>query len=331
MAIKSWWQSDPAEIYWMEITDRDDPGEPLRAPVRSADGKESASYTLTSYVKPGDRVFHWHRGGLDEPAIVGWSDAIGPLRTIRMAWRAHGTSGRNRIGQPAPAAAWEMPLRGFTRLDRPITRTEINVRRAEILTIRDSLVATMGNPLYFPFMNYADRELRAFQGYLMKFPAALVDLLFSGRNHTPAGQRPKPERAQGYQTSAAARAAIEQHAVEVAVRHYRTQGAKEIEELGKPYDLRVTIAGQVRHVEVKGSVGADLATVELTQGEVDHAHRWHPTDLFVVDNIVLKVAANNQVRAVGGRSRIWSDWQPEESALRPTHLRYILPEGADQP
>ena len=65
----------------------------------------------------------------------------------------------------------------------------------------------------------------------------------------------------------------------------RTAGASEIEELGKPYDLRVVIGGSERHVEVKGSVGHGLESVQLTQGEVDHARNYQPTDLFVVDGI----------------------------------------------
>ncbi|BEH02746.1 hypothetical protein brsh051_20270 [Brooklawnia propionicigenes] len=80
MAINNWWDSDPEECYWMEI--RQEPrglGEYLRTPVAAAGGKPSWSYELTTYVRPGDRIFHWHKTPAGEPGIIGWSEALGPL------------------------------------------------------------------------------------------------------------------------------------------------------------------------------------------------------------------------------------------------------------
>lgn len=90
-------------------------------------------------------------------------------------------------------------------------------------------------------------------------------------------------RSQGILADAAVRVALERHAVQMAYEHYKRAGACEIEALGKPFDLRVIIDGGERHVEVKGSMGVGLESVQLTQGEVDHARTWQPTDLFVVD------------------------------------------------
>ncbi len=198
-----------------------------------------------------------------------------------------------------------------------------------MLEVIDGLTRAYGRPIYAPFQNYGGRELRAQQGYLTKFPAALVALLFELPTATePASDRRKTARAgrgQGYLADAEKRMALERHAVLMAIEHYREAGATEIEELGKPYDLRVTLDGIERHVEVKASVGDELDSVQLTQGEVDHARTYQPTDLFVVDGISTSRDHDDAVVTSGGVVRLWSDWMPSDKALRPTHLRYTLP------
>ncbi|MGV2901354.1 hypothetical protein ACNPM4_06725 [Microbacterium sp. AGC62] len=81
MTIRAWWTGDPAETYWMEITDRNDLGGELWAPKEDATGGESWSYTLVSNVQPGDRVFHWRKNAAGVPSLIGWSEAVGPLRS----------------------------------------------------------------------------------------------------------------------------------------------------------------------------------------------------------------------------------------------------------
>lgn len=330
MAINNWWEGDPSERYWMEITDRADLGDDLRAPKTNATGGESWSYTLTSYVQPGDIVFHWHRTLVGEPALVGWSEAVGPLESFTMSWQAKGSAGRAR-GIPTTGDAWRVPLRNFTRLDRPVTRTVVNERRSEVLDALVETAASVGTPIYAPFQDYGGRELRAQQGYLVKFPAALVPLLVEGEWARPANTSPgsprtrRTVRSQGYLADAAVRTALERHSVAVARTHYESAGATEIEEFGKPYDLRVLLDGMERHVEVKGSMGIGLESVQLTQGEVDHANRHQPTDLFVVEQIEVSRAEDGEVTTGGGVTRLWRDWLPAANALRPTHLRYTLP------
>ncbi len=129
MGINNWWDSDPDEMYWMEI--RKEPvglGEYLRAPQAAFDGNPSWSYELTSYVQPGDRVFHWHKTRSGEPGILGWSEAVGPLETIDWSWQARGTRGRER-GAPTVGPTWNLPLTGYTELETPFTRSTLNARR----------------------------------------------------------------------------------------------------------------------------------------------------------------------------------------------------------
>ncbi|MDH6236240.1 DUF3883 domain-containing protein [Cryobacterium sp. CG_9.6] len=331
MAIHNWWDADPEEIYWLEI--RQEPvglGDYLRAPKAAIDGNPSWSYQLTSYVQPGDRVFHWHKTPSGEPGILGWSEAAGPLETITWSWQARGTRGRER-GVPTVGPTWNMPLTGYTELERPVTRSALNARRAEVLEVIAGVTRAHGKPIYAPFQNYGGRELRAQQGYLTKFPAALVALLFDRPDVDAAAMASglrataRAGRGQGYMADAEKRTALEQHAVHMAIEHYLAGGAAQIEELGKPYDLRVTLDGIERHVEVKGSVGDEVDSVQLTQGEVNHARNYQPTDLFVVDGISASRGADGSIVTSGGIVRIWSEWVPSDSALRPTHLRYTLP------
>ena len=65
MTINTWWSSDPTERYWMEITDREDPGEDLNAPQLDDRGREYWSHSLVTEAQPSDIVLHWHARGLD--------------------------------------------------------------------------------------------------------------------------------------------------------------------------------------------------------------------------------------------------------------------------
>ncbi len=333
MTISNWWNDDPGEIYWMEIRhDRHGLGEYLRAPQAAADGKPSWSYELVTYVQPGDRVFHWHEAVAGEPGIVGWSTATGPLETVQWSWQARGTRGRRR-GVPTDGPAWQLPLVDYNQLPTPISRSNLNARRIEIVTALENLKRLEGRSLYAPFQHYGRRELRAQQGYLTKFPAELVHLLVDPLfapevTGGAAEERQSPfrqDRGQGYISDAAKREALERHAVNAATAHYQRAGATLIEERGKPYDLRVVLDGVERHVEVKGSVGIGLGSVQLTQGEVDHAQTFQPTDLFVVEGIIAARGEGDTVTTTGGEERVWRDWKPDSRSLRPTHLRYQLP------
>jgi hypothetical protein len=328
VAINAWWEGDPTETYWMEITDRDDLGGELWAPKFDASGTASWSYTLVSHVQPRDRVFHWHKSLGGEPGILGWSEASGPLYSDTREWLARGTAGRAR-GVPTTGPTWVMPLKGFQRLAAPVLRSALNTEYyADVVAVLDGVEREAGGPTYAPFQRYGGRELRAQQGYLTKFPAALVALLFPSEasiDARPGGELPRRERRQAYVSDALRRASIERHAVEVAKAHYLSLGASDITELGKPYDLRVQIDGKTRHVEVKGSTIADIEEIQVTQGEVIHARNWEMTDLVVVDGIRAWEGEDGNIETDGGVLRVWRDWVPADHALTPTQLRYRLP------
>lgn len=103
-------------------------GEYLRAPKNAAGGRGHWTNDLTSYVEPGDRIFHWYKTEGSEPVVVGWSTAVGPLETIQWSWQSRGSSGRER-GEPIVGPAWNMPLADFTKLKSPPVRSGLSPAR----------------------------------------------------------------------------------------------------------------------------------------------------------------------------------------------------------
>jgi hypothetical protein len=150
MAIRCWWDTDSSERYWMEITERDDIGADLHAPKSDGSGREYWSYSLVNEVDDGDVVLHWWTRGDAEPALVGWSRAIGPVRSSQITWQARGTVGRAR-GVPTVGPAWRLPLTGFTEFSPSIGLSDLRALESELKQVHDDLVARHGGPLYFPF------------------------------------------------------------------------------------------------------------------------------------------------------------------------------------
>lgn len=173
MAINRWWADDTAERYWLEITDRADLGKDLHSPQRLENGREYWSYSLIRGIEDGDVVFHYHT---DPEAIVAWSLASGEVWEDETIWAAHGTVARSAGVQPFARDGWYLGLQNTAWLENPVRTEEIRSKEAAIRNIHESLGAAHGGSLYFPFAISDKRPLRASQGYLTKFPLALVKL-----------------------------------------------------------------------------------------------------------------------------------------------------------
>jgi hypothetical protein len=328
MRIDDWWAGQGRERYWMEITNRDDLGGDLLAPQSNPDGKPIWHYTLVQYTAPGDIVFHWHKSWAGTPAIVGWSEVVGPLSADAMEWQARGTVGRARAHADV-LPNWVMPLGGFTEFKRPVTTPMLNPHF-------DDVMGAISGKKYGPFIPYQPGVLRATQAYLTKFPSSLVPRISSlAKSAIPAppGDRKQDyrsrgtNRGQGWLSDPILRKAIENYAVDAAIQHYRAIGATNVEILGKPYDLKLRLHGKERHVEVKGTTVDDAVRVVLTIGEVNHALGWPRTDLFVLDDIEYRHQVAGGYQLSGGTSRVWFDWQPADAGLHPTEFSYDLPDA----
>ncbi|WP_231639954.1 protein NO VEIN domain-containing protein [Micromonospora sp. NRRL B-16802] len=334
--LNEWWRDDPAECYWLEITDRDDIGANVQALQRDGSGRENWSYALVTALRPGDIVLHWHKTKHQAPGIVGYSRAVeGPFED-ELVWQARGTYGQSRPANHEPQPSWRYELTGYTPLPAPVDQTAFQYAETALRQIKQKLDATYQGPLYFPFAFYASRPVRVMQAYLVKLPVAILDavpeLAAVPRVHAsrpartaprPAGSPTRKARSRGgsgYIADPVLRQALERHAVDRAAALY---DGYDIEEMGKPYDLRAVKGDQELHIEVKGSSGT-ADTVELTKNEVHHAYDAE-THLVVVDQIQWSRDPNGEIVTSGGRVRRWTSWTPHDDRLEAIRYRYRLP------
>lgn len=337
MGLNAWWDTDSDQRYWMEVATTGAMGEILIAPKFQG---ASWSYELVSRVDQGDVVLHW-QSEAGSRGLVGWSVATGSAEVVDgYMWQPRGTVGRALPG-PRTTQAWQVTLGGFNQLTHPVMSQDLQTPalRDKILGVAADLEAAHGKPIYFPFYLYGGQQLRATQGYLLKFPAELLDILpINGLVRAMTArdldadvdeetQPPKTRMRKGRVTRVqdpVLRAAIENHAVDRAIEYYGRVGGSDFAKLGKPYDIRLNLDGVERHVEVKGS-SLSIETVELTINEVEHARSFHPTDLVVVDGIEYERTPKGIVTS-GGRMRVWTGWEPDSGDLVPRRFAYNLPE-----
>ncbi|MDG4772704.1 DUF3883 domain-containing protein [Solwaraspora sp. WMMD792] len=333
--LNEWWRTDPAECYWLEITNRDDLGANVQALQRDGSGRENWSYALVTALRPGDVVLHWHQTQRQVPGIVGYSFAAdGPFED-ELVWHARGSYGQARptVGRPQPS--WRYELADYTALPTPVDQVAFQRAEAALREIRARLEAAYSGPLYFPFAFSDSRPVRVMQAYLVKFPAVILDavpeLAAIPRRRVPqvepipAGgpgkRRSRRASGSGYVADPLLRRALERHAVRRAGALYKGWTVEDVGDR-ESYDLRATKDGEEVHVEVKGSSGlAD--TVELTRNEVRHAH-GAVTHLVVVDQIEWARRPSGEITTAGGRVRRWVAWTPMDEDLEPTRYRYKL-------
>jgi hypothetical protein len=172
--INDWWNGDPEERYWLEITDRPDLGVDLHAPQRDAAGNRSPGYSLIWWVEPGDVVFHYDR---NQRAITASSRAVGRPAEAPVVWLSHRGATRRRIGVARAQPGWWLDLDGPYPLTTPLTLAALRAHADEVRAVLERLQAQHAGSLYFPFFFYGGTDLRPMQPYLNKLPAALVRAL----------------------------------------------------------------------------------------------------------------------------------------------------------
>ena len=172
MRIHQWWSDRPDERFWLEITDRIDPGTNLKAPQTGEKGQDVWSYSLLRYVRAGDLVFHY-----DGPSqsIAGASNATGGFWEDQIVWGARGSSARLAGVTARTRPGQYCGLEGYRALPTGLTLNEIRANRTTIQVQKDELEASVGKPLCFPF-ELGSRPVRPLQGYLFKLPKFFVSL-----------------------------------------------------------------------------------------------------------------------------------------------------------
>ena len=174
LEINEWWALEPGENFWLEITGRPDIGADLKAPQFAEDGiSETYSYSLLKHVKDGDVVFHYAKR---KRAIVGYSVVDGAVFEDDIIWKALGSSAAKIDGGAYIRPGWKAGLRNHQELILPVSLGDLRAKSASILNIRNDLSSNIKGSLYFPFSFNKETNLLhgAVQGYLVKFPAAIV-------------------------------------------------------------------------------------------------------------------------------------------------------------
>jgi Domain of unknown function (DUF3883) len=135
----------------------------------------------------------------------------------------------------------------------------------------------------------------------------------------------RKSRAQGYVADAAYRRAVEMRAMQMAREHYEQEWDVVDTSRDHPYDFRLTRAGEIRYVEVKGTAGTG-ESINLTANEVDHADR-HPgqVELFVVSNINVDRSDPANPIATGGAPAIVDPLRLGDGELKPIAFSWRLP------
>lgn len=167
--MADWWDDNPEERYWVEITDRPDVGADLKAPRADRGGNNGWSYNLIRNVWPGDIVFHYK-----DEEFVGASVAGGPLEARPIIWTPRASWTRKIAESEQPRDGWWLPLYSFTQSKNPLTLTEIRKPDNEDwirnwITDKDKKFPRVAAP----FQRYKG-ALRGAQGYLAKMPKEFV-------------------------------------------------------------------------------------------------------------------------------------------------------------
>jgi hypothetical protein len=166
-----WWDGREDERIWVEVTSRPDLGADLKAPDDANQDGSSWRYSLFRSAQAGDRVLHYRTG--KGAGIVGASVVAGLPISQPIVWKARGSSARKRGDIEELKPGYTVPLENYRELSSPITAQDLERKRSEILSLRDSLKRSSGTP-YMPFA--IGKNLRPAQGYAFVLPASFVEL-----------------------------------------------------------------------------------------------------------------------------------------------------------
>jgi hypothetical protein len=172
--VAKWWDDDPREPFFLELTDRTNIGVDLNAPQVGSNGRPHHSYALVPLMRPPSVVLHYDKS---RQAITSWSRTIGLPYEDQVIWGARGMRARRAGEQPFPRPGWRVPLDGPFTIAGPVTLDELRRHQAEIEAIFDELAQRIGRQSpHTPFERSANRPLRMVEVYLAKVPRQFLML-----------------------------------------------------------------------------------------------------------------------------------------------------------
>src|SRR5581483_1523804 len=200
-----YWDNDPNERVFMEVTRRESIGEDIEAPVGRDAG---ANYALVRCLRFGDVVLHYKT---DAEAILGASIVTGDPEPASTYWAAHDGKEQKANARPAWLPGIRVPIDHLVEVDPPITLDELRRHENDLMAIRDDLQQRYPKaPLYFPWARYrgGSSPMRTLQSYLVKFPRAAVDVIPRLRAVVDMAQGARIGRVEGPSELELAQAAI---------------------------------------------------------------------------------------------------------------------------
>lgn len=141
-----------------------------------------------------------------------------------------------------------------------------------------------------------------------------------------AGKPTRRGHGQGFQVDQAIKVAVEDRAMRAACEFYGKDWEVEDVHGNQSYDLICRHAGEVKHVEVKGTTSGGTEVI-LTPNEVRHARAYPSTALFILSNIIIERSEDGTVTATGGDRHVYDPWLIEDGTLMPLGFRYLVPNG----
>lgn len=228
------------------------------------------------------------------------------------------------------------PLGGNVALPTPLTQDGVRAKEAAVSKVRDALETAHGKPAYFQFAISDKRPVRAAQGYLVKFPRALVTAFPELRlarhlARTPRVRAVGPHDAwltanvvnKGRMPDAKRNKAIEMHAVNTVMGLWKHDGYK-VEDVGLKRPVGYHCYPRRRRSPHRGE------GQQRNEG-CRRSDRWRGSPCRGEPGDCPCGGGSNQGQrrqpVLGCRVRVWQDWAPSRVVLVPTTYRYPLPEA----
>ena len=181
-----WWDGLETERYWLEVTDREDLGNDLRAPLTDDAGQPLWRYLLFKKTKVGDTVYHYDKNA---SAIVGRSRVSGEPSERNIVWGARGSYARQKNTLPHERPGYYVPLKDYKKLASSVSIEDVENKREELRELVESLkkewriklkeefgINKKDPPIYFPWELSDKREARPLQGYAFKLPSRVLEI-----------------------------------------------------------------------------------------------------------------------------------------------------------
>ena len=170
-SINAWWENRPGELYWLDVTERDDRGTLLAAPCGGGKRADLWSHRLITHVKDGDVIFHYDPS---QRGITACSVAKGGVGKRELDWPLPGRFERSGVTSHV-LPSWGIRLERSTELAAAVPLEDIARIQSSLFPSLCALEEEVGDPLYYPFEMGNPQATHPLSGYVFKLPEVFVN------------------------------------------------------------------------------------------------------------------------------------------------------------